>query len=73
MPSHPAGCLLFGDADRLDKTVGSNKRLHAEFIDYYGQAERVAFAYGFQQGAYYFLPGYAWTELDSRPAGSLTG
>jgi phenylacetate-CoA ligase len=37
--------------------------LHAELIDYYGQAERVAFAYSFEQGAYYFLPGYAWTEL----------
>jgi phenylacetate-CoA ligase len=37
--------------------------LHAELIDYYGQAERVTFAYSFEQGAYYFLPGYAWTEL----------
>jgi phenylacetate-CoA ligase len=41
----------------------AEQALNAELIDYYGQAERVAFAYSFQQGAYYFLPGYAWTEL----------
>ena len=41
----------------------AQQALHAELIDYYGQAERVAFAYSFEQGAYYFLPGYAWTEL----------
>jgi phenylacetate-CoA ligase len=41
----------------------AQQALHAELVDYYGQAERVAFAYSFQQGAYYFLPGYAWTEL----------
>jgi phenylacetate-CoA ligase len=41
----------------------AQQALHAELVDYYGQAERVAFAYSFEQGAYYFLPGYAWTEL----------
>lgn len=41
----------------------AQQALHAELIDYYGQAERVAFAYSFEQGAYYFLPGYAWAEL----------
>lgn len=36
--------------------------LHAELIDYYGQAERVTFAYSFERGV--LLPaGYAWTEL----------
>jgi len=36
--------------------------LGAELIDYYGLAERVAFAYSFGDG-YRFLPGYAWVEL----------
>ena len=37
--------------------------LHAQLIDYYGQAERVNFAYSPKQGAYFFLPGYSWNEL----------
>lgn len=37
--------------------------LGAEVIDYYGQAERVAFAYSFTPKEYYFLPGYAYIEL----------
>lgn len=41
--------------------------LHCRLLDYYGQAERVAFAYGTAQGEYRFLPGYAHVEFD--PAG----
>ncbi len=37
--------------------------LGAELVDYYGQAERVAFAYSFREGEYWFLPGYAFVEL----------
>ncbi len=38
--------------------------LGCEVIDYYGQAERVAFAYSYADGEYYFLPGYAHVELE---------
>lgn len=35
----------------------------ARVIDRYGQAERVAFAYGESPSAYFFLPGYGHVEL----------
>lgn len=37
--------------------------LGADLVDYYGQAERVAFAYSFREGEYRFLAGYALIEL----------
>jgi phenylacetate-CoA ligase len=37
--------------------------LHTEIVDYYGQAERVSFAYSMAAGAFTFLPGYGVTEL----------
>ena len=37
--------------------------LGCELLDYYGQAERVAFAYAQRPGEYRFLPGYAHVEL----------
>jgi phenylacetate-coenzyme A ligase PaaK-like adenylate-forming protein len=37
--------------------------LGSEVLDYYGQAERVAFAYAQRPGEYRFLPGYAHVEL----------
>jgi len=37
--------------------------LGASIMDYYGQAERVAFAYATRPGEYFFLPGYASVEL----------
>ena len=37
--------------------------LGTKVVDYYGQAERVNFAYSFDAGEYVFLPGYAATEL----------
>ena len=37
--------------------------LGCRLLDYYGQAERVAFAYATAQGQYRFLPGYAHVEF----------
>lgn len=34
-----------------------------DVVDYYGQAERVAFAASLVEGSYTFLPGYAYVEL----------
>ena len=42
--------------------------LGCKLLDYYGQAERVAFAYATAPGEYRFLPGYAHVEFE--PAGS---
>lgn len=39
----------------------------AEVLDYYGQAERVAFAWSDADGAYHVLPGYAHVEFRPRP------
>jgi phenylacetate-CoA ligase len=41
--------------------------LRCQTLDYYGQAERVAFAYATRPGEYRFLPGYAHVEFE--PAG----
>ena len=37
--------------------------LGCELLDYYGQAERVAFAYATEPREYRFLPGYAHVEF----------
>lgn len=37
--------------------------LGCKIVDYYGQAERVAFAYAFAPTQYFFLPGYSYVEL----------
>lgn len=46
----------------------SRRRLADAFqavtVDYYGQAERVAFAYSLQPGAYRFMPSYGIVELE---------
>jgi phenylacetate-CoA ligase len=39
------------------------RTLGCRLLDYYGQAERVAFAYAQEPGRYRFLPGYAHVEL----------
>jgi len=39
--------------------------LDCRVLDYYGQAERVAFAYATAPGEYRFLPGYAHVEFTS--------
>ena len=45
----------------------ATETLRCRLVDYYGQAERVAFAWADSAGAYRFLPGYAHVEL--LPAG----
>lgn len=35
----------------------------ARVVDYYGQAERVCFAYALEAGAYHFMPAYGHVEL----------
>jgi len=50
--------VLKPEAWRLAHTV-----LGCSIADYYGQAERVAFAYAFAPRDYRFLPSYAWIEL----------
>ena len=49
----------------IERTLG------CRLLDYYGQAERVAFAYACRPGEYRFLPGYAHVEL--LPAGEHDG
>jgi phenylacetate-CoA ligase len=41
----------------------AREALGSELLDYYGQAERVAFAYAQRPEEYRFLPGYAHVEL----------
>jgi phenylacetate-CoA ligase len=53
--------------------------LGCRIADYYGQAERIAFAYGFAPTQYFFLPGYSFVELlphssdGSAPAYEIVG
>lgn len=42
----------------------TERALGCEVIEYYGQSERVAFAYSFRKNEFYFLPGYAYIELE---------
>ena len=39
-------------------------KLNCIICDYYGQAERISFAYSNNVEEYYFLPGYSFTELE---------
>ncbi len=41
----------------------SRMALETKMIDYYGQAERVSFAYAYEPQTYRFLPGYSYNEL----------
>jgi phenylacetate-CoA ligase len=53
--------------------------LGCKIADYYGQAERIAFAFGFAPTQYFFLPGYSYVELlphssdGSAPAYEIVG
>jgi phenylacetate-CoA ligase len=75
-------CVLLNRAQRklsLKRVLTSSEVLHpavwelavatlgCRLVDYYGQAERVAFAWAGTPGEYRFLPGYAHVEL--LPAG----
>jgi phenylacetate-CoA ligase len=57
--------LIFASSEALDPAVRRKaaERFGARVIDYYGQAERVAFAYSLKPGEWRFLPGYAHVEL----------
>jgi phenylacetate-CoA ligase len=66
---------LAGERVRIRNVLSSSEMLHpqvwalarslldCQIVDYYGQAERVAFAYATAPDAYLFLPGYAYVEL----------
>jgi phenylacetate-CoA ligase len=71
-------CLLLeqsGSKLRVPRVMSSSEVLHSpvwdlakstlecSLLDYYGQAERVAFAYATSPGEYRFLPGYAHVEF----------
>lgn len=71
-------CMLLertGTKLRVPRVMCSSEMLHTRvwdeaqrllgcaLLDYYGQAERVAFAYAMAPGEYRFLPGYAHVEL----------
>ncbi|HTK30791.1 MAG TPA: AMP-binding protein [Candidatus Saccharimonadaceae bacterium] len=45
----------------------ARRRFGARVVDYYGQAERVAFAWCVDEGGWRFLPGYAHVEWLPRP------
>lgn len=54
--------------------------LGCKLVDYYGQAERIAFAYALAPTQYFFLPGYSYVELlphssddSSAPAFEIVG
>jgi phenylacetate-CoA ligase len=71
-------CLLLQQCETklsIPRVMCSSEVLHAEtwaaareqlgctLLDYYGQAERVAFAYATEPNGYRFLPGYAHVEF----------
>jgi phenylacetate-CoA ligase len=47
----------------VEVATTARRVLGARVIDYYGQAERVAFAYAIDNSSYFFLPIYGATEL----------
>jgi phenylacetate-CoA ligase len=57
--------LIVSSSELLDDWTRetSMARFGARTLDYYGQAERVAFAWSDTPGIYRFLPGYAHVEL----------
>ena len=58
--------LVLCSSEMLTNAVRSmaQETLNARVVDYYGQAERVNFAYSFELNKYHFLCGYSWTELE---------
>jgi len=57
--------LIFASSEVLGETCRARaaEQFGARVVDYYGQAERVAFAYSLEPGIWRFLPGYAHVEL----------
>jgi phenylacetate-CoA ligase len=62
-PLHIPCCITSSEQPSLHLARLLQEALGARWVDYYGQAERVAFAYALQPGEYYFLPSYAIVEL----------
>ncbi len=60
--------LLFSSSELLapELSRAAREALGCEVVDYYGQAERVAFAWCDRPGEWRFLPGYAHVELVPR-------
>ncbi len=60
--------LVLASSELLSPAVSATARatLGCAVVDYYGQAERVAFAWCDAPGAWRFLPGYAHVELLDR-------
>jgi phenylacetate-CoA ligase len=63
--------LIFSSSEVLSPWCREAARatFGARLLDYYGQAERVAFAWSAGDGRYFFLPGYAHVELIPREEG----
>lgn len=61
----PRTRVIFSSSEQLALPVRERaaRRFGARVVDYYGQAERVAFAFSLETGAWRFLPGYAHVEL----------
>jgi phenylacetate-CoA ligase len=54
-----------------DVVAAARRVLGAKVIDYYGQAERIVFAYAIDGGAYRFLPVYGRPELAPNDDGQV--
>ena len=57
--------LVLSSSEVLGATLrdAARRQFGARVLDYYGQAERVAFAWALDDGPYRFLPGYSRVEL----------
>lgn len=83
--------LASGEALKIPRVLSSSEvlkpgawllarqALGCKVVDYYGQAERIAFAYALAPTQYFFLPGYSYVELlphssdGSAPAYEIVG
>jgi phenylacetate-CoA ligase len=65
-PYHPTIRSVLSSSEMLAPDVwrAAQAGLGCRLVDYYGQAERVAFAYASEPGEYRFLPGYSYVELE---------
>lgn len=66
--------LVLSSSEVLGKwcRTASRETFGARIVDYYGQAERVAFAFSNEQSEWRFLPGYAHVELIPAPGSDGT-
>lgn len=63
--------LVLTSSETLSATARRNiaETFSADTVDYYGQAERVAFAYSLEPGRYRFMPSYGVVEFASAESG----